>query len=136
VSDNANEKTPCKARDQEQVKQAEGMGFEPTTGFPASDFESDRSPFAYPPAANALRRSPGLQYQPGKYDADVTLFCVVFPIGVKRRRPEGRRLFPVLPINARQVGQRQLQGVGAVATAALCGQGDIQLMGQRQARHG
>ena len=33
---------------------AEGMGLEPTTGFPASDFESDSSPFGYPPEPACL----------------------------------------------------------------------------------
>lgn len=33
---------------------AEGMGFEPTTGFPAPDFESGRSPFAYPPEISLI----------------------------------------------------------------------------------
>ena len=32
-----------------QITTAEDKGFEPSTGLPATDFESDRSPFAYPP---------------------------------------------------------------------------------------
>src|SRR5690606_13481512 len=32
----------------QSLKKAEGMGFEPTTGFPAPDFESGRSPIRLP----------------------------------------------------------------------------------------
>ncbi len=32
-----------------EKNRAEGKGLEPSTGCPASDFESDSSPFGYPP---------------------------------------------------------------------------------------
>jgi hypothetical protein len=35
---------------------AEGMGLEPTTGFPAPEFQSGRWPFAYPPETTLARR--------------------------------------------------------------------------------
>jgi hypothetical protein len=43
------EKNPRNSRRERGLQKAEGKGFEPSTGFPAPDFESGRSPFAYPP---------------------------------------------------------------------------------------
>lgn len=38
--------------------EAEGMGFEPTTGFPASDFESDRWPIRLPSGTGLYKQRP------------------------------------------------------------------------------
>ena|GEM_PF-84874 len=39
-----------------QITTAEDKGFEPSTGRPATDFESARSPFAYPPVSTTSKR--------------------------------------------------------------------------------